>query len=160
MILRHAAMLGLLSVGCATSSASNYSIEYRTSGAANETGDANKAAAKAFEAEATDPALKQAISRVKVFTDSVPPELTLKDNVVALAEGVSAKLIGSVEVSAVLKAPDDEQVLPALQKAAQAVGADIAFCPPNEKPAGHIWRCYLVRASGAADVVKGTVLDL
>jgi hypothetical protein len=145
-----------ITAGCATSSAGNYSITYRTVGAATETVELNQAAEKAFAAEPTSEAQKRAIARVKVFTDSVPVELELKDNVIGISPGASAALVGSLEITAVWKAPDDEQVLPALQKAAHAAGADLAFCPRNEKPAGHIWRCYLVRTATPAPAPNTT----
>jgi len=148
------ALSGILAASCATSSASNYSISYRVSGAATETAEFNQAAEKAFAAEATTEAQKQAISSVKVFIDTLPPEITARDNVIGITEGAAAALVGSLEITAVWKAPDDQEVLPALQKAAQAAGADVAFCPRAEKPAGHIWRCYLVRTSGAAPAPK------
>jgi hypothetical protein len=133
---------------CATSSATNYSVAFRATGPANDVAEKNNAAERAFKNDVTDLATKQAISAVKVFLDSIPAEITLKDNAVAIRDGDPAVLLGSVEITAIWKAPsDDAEVLPAMQKAAYAVGANMAFCPRNEKPAFHTWRCYLVQAS-------------
>jgi hypothetical protein len=132
--------------GCATSSAANYSVSYATVGSVNETGPANEAAKAAFDRDIT-PERQQGISAVKIFMDSVPAEVSLRDNVVSVAEGSSAKLVGSVEVSAVWKAPDDDAAaLPALQRAAEAAGANLAFCPRTEQTLGH-WRCHLLKTS-------------
>jgi len=136
---------------CATSSAGNYSVQYKAAGSATETVAFNAAAEKAFKEDANSEERKQAISSIKVFLDSVPPELTLRDHVIGIAEGVAAILVGSVELKAVWKAPsEDAEVLPAIQKATEAARADLAFCPRNEKPAGYAWRCYLVKKAAAA----------
>ena len=56
-------------------------------------------------------------------------------------------MVASVDVSAVWKAPtEDAEVIPALQKAAAAAGANLAFCPRNQKPTFHVWHCYLVKS--------------
>jgi hypothetical protein len=141
----------LLAAGCATSSSGNYSVKYALAGAANETTALNSAAAEAFRADVTEVQQKE-ISSVKVFVDSVPPEITLRDNVVAIKPGVPAVMVGIVELSAVWKSPDDTEVIPALQKAARSVAADLAFCPRAEKPAAHVWRCYLVSTGPRLEV--------
>ena len=143
---RLAVLLFATPIGCATSSASNYSVTYSTVGSVNETRPANEAARTAFDRDVT-PERQQTISAVKVFIDSVPPEISLRDNVVSVSEGSSAKLVGSVEVAAIWKAPnDDAAALPALQRAAEAAGANLAFCPRNEQALGR-WRCHLLKTS-------------
>jgi hypothetical protein len=121
-------------------------VSYATAGSVNETGPANDAAKAAFDRDIT-PERQQGISAVKVFMDSVPAEVSLRDNVVSVADGSSAKLVGSVEISALWKAPDDDAAaLPALQRAAEAAGANLAFCPRNEQTLGH-WRCHLLKTT-------------
>src|SRR4051794_5942487 len=93
-------LLFAMPIGCATSSAANYSVTYSTVGSVNETRPANEAARTTFDRDVT-PERQQAISAVKVFMDSVPAEISLRNNVVSVSEGSSAKLVGSVEVVAI-----------------------------------------------------------
>lgn len=128
--------------GCATSSPANYDVRYSTVGAANETGPLNRAAEQAFNEPLTE-ATQQQLSGIKVFIDSVPPELTMTDSVVSVKDGAAATLVGSVELIAKWKVPSDEDVLLAIQKAAHAASANLAFCPRSRSYAR--WTCYLVK---------------
>jgi hypothetical protein len=137
----------VLVTSCATSSVTNYSVTYSAAGPAREAAAINQSAERAFRKDVTGPSEARAISVVKVFLDSIPPQITLKDNAVAIQEGESAELFGSVEIKAIWKAPsEDAEALPAIQKATYSAGANIAYCPRNEMPAFGVWRCYLVRA--------------
>jgi hypothetical protein len=144
-----------LLAGCATSSSGNYSVKYALAGAANETATLNDAAAEAFRAEATD-TQKQESAKIKVFLDSVPPELIVTNSTVGIAPRSNAQLVGSVELTAVWKTPEEAEVTPAIQKAARSVGADLAFCPRAEKTAAHVWRCHLVRTAPPVEAPNTT----
>jgi hypothetical protein len=136
-------LLCLCAAGCA---ATNYSATFKYAGPANTALPLNESAERAFNVHPITPERQKVIDSVQVFMDSLPRELTLKNNVVEVAEGVEARLIGAVDVKAVWKAPfDDAGYVPALQRAAEAVGANLAFCPRNEKPEWYSWRCYLVK---------------
>jgi hypothetical protein len=149
---RSAPLWLLLMSSCASG---NYSVRYALAGAANETGPLNEAAESAFRAEPTD-TQKQESAKIKVFLDSVPPELVVTNSTVGIAPRSTAQLVGSVELSAVWKSPTDEEVMPAIQKAARSVGADMAFCPRAEKEAAHKWRCHLVRLAPPLEVPGAT----
>jgi hypothetical protein len=130
-------------VGCASS---NFVATFTYGGPSNLALPLNQSAERAFKVHPITPERQKLIEAVQVFMDSLPRELTLKNNVVEVAEGVEARLIGSVEVKAVLAAPfDDAGYVPALQRAAEAAGANLAFCPRNEKPEWYCWRCYLAK---------------
>jgi len=136
--------LCVLVVGCSTSSVKNYRVTYATVGPVNETGPANAASKEAFD-RPTTPEEQKALSSVQVYMDTVPPELSLHDNMISVTAESNATLVGSVEVAAIWKAPsDDAGVLPILQRAAQAAGANVAFCPRNELIPGG-WKCHLVK---------------
>ncbi len=132
--------------GCATAGSGNYSVKYALAGAANETRLLNEAAESAFKTDASE-TQKLESAKIKVFVDSVPNELAVRDGTVGISRGSTAQLVGTVELSAVWKTPSDDEVLPAIQKAARSVAADLAFCPRAEKSAAHVWRCYLVRVA-------------
>ena len=134
--------------GCATASVHNFEVKYKLAGPANETAALNASAEREFRAVLPEER-KEEVSRVAVYLDTVPPQLTLRNNVVEVREGSAARLTGLVEVEAVWRLPDEPEVLPLLQKAALSVSADIAFCPRSEKPAAHVWRCYLVSTGSA-----------
>ncbi len=134
--------------GCATSSSANYDVRYATAGAATETAALNSAASEAFREDPSELA-KQQIAAIKVFIDTVPPELSVTNAVVSVARGSSARMVGSVELFAKWKTPTEEEVLPAMQKAAYAASANLAFCPRNATRRYAAWRCYLVKTSAA-----------
>ena len=146
---RSSALSWLFVMGCATSSVGNYSVTYATVGPVNETGPANAASKTAFDRPATAEE-QRALASVQVFMDTVPPELSLRDNVISIAAESNATLVGSVEVAAIWKAPsDDAAALPTLQRAAQAAGANVAFCPRNQQALGR-WKCHLVKRPAVA----------
>lgn len=136
--------------GCATSSSANYDVRYATLGAATDTIEHNRAAAKAFHEETSEDA-KQQLSAIKVFIDSVPPELTMTNNVVEVKAGEPATLVGSVELFVKWLPPREEAALPVIQKATYAASANLAFCPrDDDRTVSWRWRCYLVKTAPAA----------
>jgi hypothetical protein len=153
-------VLAIALLGCAgVSSPRNYDVIYRATGPADESVGFHKTAESSYRAEVTTEDRRKEISATKVYIDTVPPELTLKDNVVSIAEGVAATLVGTVELHAVFQAPqNDADLIPSLQKATESARSDIAFCPRDQQLARMAqFRCYLVkRGKAPASAVNPT----
>lgn len=121
------------------SCANTFSTTYKGAGPASEALNWSKQAQSRFENLAPDE--DSVISKVLVFIDSVPPELTVDGTTIGVSAGSGAELLGQVYVIATLKVPSEEEAIPVLQKVAFAGGANLAYCPTEGL--GH--RCYLVR---------------
>ncbi len=132
----------------ASACANTFATTYKGTGAASEALDWSKRSQARYESLEGSKAGEDAamISGVRIYVDSVPGELTVDGDTIGVKEGVDAELVGQVHVIASLKVPSPEQAIPALQKAAYAGGANLAYCPTEGL--GH--RCYLVRTAEVA----------
>jgi hypothetical protein len=143
LTMRTLVMLGV--VAAVVSCANSYSTTYKGTGPASQALQFGKAAQARFEELSAKPqgTDTDAISKVRVYIDSVPAELAVDGNTISIRQDANAELLGEVGIIATLKAPSDEEAIPVLQRATFAAGADLAYCP--HEGLGH--RCYLVRTA-------------
>ena len=123
--------------GCANS----YSIKYKGAGEASKALLFAKDSEKKFHELCEQKTPPADIEAVRIFIDSIPEEVAVDGTTIGVREGVDAELIGSFRIIAQIYQPSSEEVIPVLQKAVFAAGANLAYCPPK----GAAWVCYLVR---------------
>lgn len=131
----------ILTAACANS----FSTTYKGAGPASEALSWSKQAQARQETLASEasPQDAEAISKVRVYIDSIPAELSVDGTTIGVKEGIGAVLLGQVRVIATMKVPSEEEAIPVMQRVAFAGGANLAYCPTEGM--GH--RCYLVRTA-------------